>query len=72
MPIGDEVEVYLKTVIADRLFSVGSWTMIQEGNAVTVTFFTPEGKAVAVFNKAGLKNFLDHLHLCHEGLDRAS
>lgn len=68
MTIGDEVEVFLKTVVADRVFSVESWTMVQDGNATTVTFFTPEGKAVAVFNEAGLKNFIENLQVCHEDL----
>lgn len=70
MSIGDEVEVFLKTVVADRLFLVESWTMVQDGDKTTVTFFTPEGKAVAVFNKSGLKNFISNLQVCYDGLDR--
>lgn len=69
MTIGDEVETFLKTVAAERILEVENWSLFQDRSAITVTFCTNEGKAVAVFNRKGLKNFIESLQVSYEGLD---
>jgi hypothetical protein len=67
MTIGDEVEQFLATVVSERVFSVENWEIIQDGDVTMVTFCTAEGKASAVFNSKGLKDFIVKLQDCYKG-----